>query len=111
MENDNATNLSLFFTNENSDFTIADDINGPALAVVVGLEFLISLVINIGVLMATFAQPSSLKKPSTIFLSFLVGANLIMTLFFMPFTIISAAAGEWIFGSTYSQKTAVCTFV
>ena len=112
MENINATSLSsLVSTNEDSNFTIADDINGPALAVVVGLEFLISLVINSGVLLVTFAQPSSLKKPSTIFLSFLVGDNLIMILFFMPFTVISAATGEWIFGSTDSQKQAVCTFV
>ena len=44
MENINATSLSsLMSTNEDSNFTIADDINGPALAVVVGLEFLISL--------------------------------------------------------------------
>ena len=94
-----------------ADYVIYDDLNGPSLAVAVGLEFLISLVINSGVLLATFTQPSSLKKPATIFLSFLVGANLILTIFFMPFTVISAAMSEWIFGSTDPQKQVVCQAV
>lgn len=107
---ENAT-FPLLVDDEESNFTIAEDLNGTALAVAVGLECLISLVINVAVLLCTFAQPASLKKPSTIFLSLLVGANLIMTVFCMPFTAISAAMGGWIFGNTDAQKQSVCTFV
>lgn len=92
-------------------YAIYSDLNGIVLAVAVGLECLVSLVINAAVLFCTFAQPASLKKPSTIFLSFLIGSNLVMTIFFMPFTAISAAKGGWIFGATDSQKKATCQSV
>lgn len=96
---------------DNNSFLVSEELHGPVLAVFVGLEMIVAVFINSCVLMCTLAQPSSLKKPSTIFLTLLIISNLIIVIFFMPFTVISAATGEWIFGRTDQQKQALCEFV
>ena len=94
-----------------SSYSISDELNGPALAVVVGIEMILALLTNLIVFIFTLYQWKSLKEPSIIFLTGLVLANLIMTIFFMPFTVITAAVGEWIFGKTAREKQSVCEFV
>ena len=95
----------------NSSFIISDKLNGPALAIVVGIEMILALLTNLAIFIFTLYQWKSLKQPSIIFLTGLVLANLIMAIFFMPFTVITAAVGEWIFGKTAREKQAVCEFV
>ena len=94
-----------------SRYVISDELNGPAFAVVVGIEMILTLLTNLTIFMFTLYQWKSLKQPSIIFLTGLVLANLIMAIFFMPFTVITAAVGEWIFGKTAREKQAVCKFV
>ena len=51
-----------------------------------------------------------MKQPSTIFFTSLILAHLVLNLLFLPFTIITLAAVEWIFGSTDEEKRGTCTF-
>ena len=94
-----------------SRYVINDDLNGPAFAIIVGIEMILALLTNLTIFIFTLYQWKSLKQPSIIFLTGLVLANLIVAIFFMPFTVITAAVGEWIFGKTVREKEAVCEFV
>ena len=94
-----------------SRYVTNDDLNGPAFAVVIGIEMILTLLTNLTIFIFTLYQWKSLKQPSIIFLTGLVLANLMMAIFFMPFTVITAAVGEWIFGKTVREKQAVCEFV
>jgi hypothetical protein len=96
---------------ENDNFTISDEVIGPAIAVAIGIELILSLMTNGFVLTFTVCHLTTLKEPSFIYLNSLIAANLTMTISFMPFTLISASAGEWIFGITPEQKDATCQFV
>ncbi len=95
---------------ENYNFTLNENIFGPALAVAVGIEFILSLVANSFVLIFTFIHYGILKQPTIIFLTNFVFANLLMTLLVMPFTITTASANEWVFGETVVQKDGTCQF-
>ena len=94
-----------------SSYLISDELNGPAFAVVVGIEMILTLLTNLTIFIFTLYRWKSLKQPSIIFLTGLVLANLIMAIFFMPFTVITAAVGEWIFGKTVGERQAVYKFV
>ena len=94
-----------------SRYVISDELNGPAFAVVVGIEMILALLTNLTIFIFTLYRWKSLKQPSTIFLTGLVLANLIMAILFMPFTFITAAVGEWVFGKTAREKQAVCEFI
>ena len=95
---------------ENYNFTLNENIFGPALAVAVGIEFILSLVSNSFMLIFTFIHYETLKQPAIIFLTNFVFANLLMTLLVMPLTITTASAGEWVFGTTIAQKDGTCQF-
>ena len=73
-----------------SRYVINDDLNGPAFAVVVGIEMILALFTNFTIVIFTLYQWKSLKQPSIIFLTGLVLANLMMTIFVMPFRVITA---------------------
>ena len=96
---------------ETSDFTVSEAIVGPLLAVVVALEMGLALLANSFILVFTLGQPKTLGKPSTILLLNLALSNLIMSTVFMPFTVVTAGAGEWIFGANEAQKSIVCSSV
>ena len=96
---------------EFNNFTISEDIYGPVLAIAVAIEMILALTTNLFILLFTLRHPKSLKQPSIIFLTSLILANLLASVFFMPFTVITAATGEWIFGVTQEEKEAVCLFV
>ena len=95
---------------DNNNFTLHEDINGPLLATVIGIEMLAGLITNSFVLIVTFCFIKKWKKPSIIILTNMLLNNLVITLLVMPFSIITAASGEWIFGSTVNQKESVCEF-
>ena len=96
---------------QNHNFTLSDEINGPLLAGALAVQMVGALIANTVVLIATICQWKSLKLPSTLFFTSLVIAHLVMAVLFMPFYMISAATGEWIFGRTTQQKIATCSFV
>ena len=95
---------------DNNNFTLSEDINGPLLAAVIVIEMLAGLITNSFVLILTAYNLKNWKQPSTIFLTNMLLNNLVVTLLVMPFPIITAASGEWIFGSTKKQKYSVCQF-
>ena len=93
-----------------NNFTLSEDINSPLLAAVIGIEMLAGFITNSFVLVVTFCFIKKWKKPSIIILTNMLLNNLVITLLVMPFSIITAASGEWIFGSTVNQKESVCQF-
>ena len=97
--------------NESDTFSVSEDIIGSLLAAVLGIEMILAIIANSFVILYTISHITILKQPSTIFLSSLAVANLVLSSLFIPFTVISAAAGEWIFGRTEEEKEATCKFV
>ena len=95
---------------EHDNFTLSKDINGPLLAAVIGIEMVAGLVANSFLLILTLCYLKTKKQPSNIFLTNMLLINLVTAIFVMPFSFITCATGEWIFGSTWSQKVAVCNF-
>ena len=96
---------------DNDNFTLSEDVNGPALSVFVALIMVTGFLANLFVIIITFCHPQSLKQPSTIFLTSLLLADLVVVVFVMPFTIISGASGGWKFGQSVEEKHRVCQFV
>ena len=94
----------------NNNFTLSEDINGPLLAAVIGIEMVAGLITNSFVLILTLCYLKDWKQPSNIFLTNMLLNNLVIILLVMPFSVITAASGEWIFGSTVNQKESVCQF-
>ena len=94
-----------------NNYTIDPALNGPLLSLAVATETVLGIAINLFVIVFTLSHPSSLKKPSILFLTSLTLANLLLLVFFTPFTAITAATGEWIFGRTQEEKEITCNFV
>ena len=99
-----------FTLSEDNNFTLSKEINGPALSTFYALVMVTGFVANLFVIIVTFCHPKSLKKPSTIFLTSLLVTDLVLVVFVMPFSVISTASGEWIFGQSIEQKDGVCKF-
>ena len=96
---------------EESNFTLSEDINGPLLAAALAIQMIGALIPNGIVLSATLSQYKSLKLPSTMFFTSLIIIHLVMALLFIPFYMISAATGEWVFGRTVEEKEGTCRYV
>ena len=85
------------------------NIEGPVIATLVGIEFVLSLPSNLFILIYSLLNyRQSLNKSSTIFLFNLSLSNLLVTVFYMLFYIISSGAEEWIFGSTDYVRNILC---
>ena len=95
---------------ENFNFTLSEDINGPLLAAVIGIEMVAGLLTNSFVLILTLCYLKAWKQPSNIFLTNMLLCNLFTAIFVMPLNIISLASGGWIFGVTVKQKVITCGF-
>lgn len=93
---------------ENKNFTMSEDINGPLLAAVIGLEMITGFLTNSFILVLTICYLKTWKQPSNIFLTNMLLNNLVIVVIVTPFSIITCASGEWIFGSTVSEKVAIC---
>ena len=99
--------MDIFQSNRN--FTLSTDINGPLLSAVIALIMVTAFVANLFVICITLCFTKSWKQPSTIFLTSLLLADLVLVAV-MPFAVISTAYGEWIFGQSVEQKYGVCQF-
>ena len=97
--------------NINDNFTLSDAINGPLLAAAFGVEMIGGLITNTFVLILTASHLKTWKQPTTIFLSNMLLNNLVVGVCIIPFAIITAAVGEWIFGRTEEEKETVCQVV
>ena len=100
----------MIFSFEHDNFTLSDDINGPLLAAVISIEMIAGLITNSFVLILTLCHIKTWMKPSIVFLTNMLLNNLIIVLLVMPFSIVTCATGEWIFGNTMDQKIAICKF-
>lgn len=102
-----------FILMENDNFTLSSVINGPAVAVVVGLEMIAALLTNTFVILISLCHPlprTNWRQPSYILLTNMLFVNLTAALFVLPFVVIASAAGEWVFGDTLEVKIATCQF-
>ena len=98
----------LTMEDENNNFTLSDDINGPLLAAVISIEMIAGLITNSFVLILTLCHIKAWKQPSNIFLTNMLISNLMIVFFVMPFSILTCSSGEWLLGDTLSQKIAFC---
>ena len=98
-------------SNDFTDFTLIEDINGPALAAVVGVIMVLAVTANLYIIAFSVCHCMTLKEPSMIFLSSLALVNLLCSVTCMPFTVVTAASGEWIIGATLEQKEITCWIV
>ena len=92
------------------NFTTTGNVNGPALSAVLAVETVIAFIANTVVLSITLYQRKSWKQSSTIFFTSLILSHLVMVFLYLPLCVIAVAAEEWIFGSTFNQKIATCSF-
>ena len=95
---------------DNDTFILNEDLNGPVLSALYALVMVAAFVTNLFVIVVTFYKSKSLKQSSTVFLTSLLLADLVVVVFVMPFSVISTASGEWIFGQSIEQKDGVCKF-
>ena len=85
------------------------DIYGPAIALLVAIEFVIAVPSNTFILAHSFYYRSKiLKKSSTLLFFNLALSELLISIGYMPFVIVAASAGEWIFGSTDYTRDVLC---
>jgi len=85
------------------------DIYGPAIALFVALEFVIAVPFNSFILAhSCYYRSKILKKSSTLLFFNLALSDLLISVLYMPFVIIAASAGEWIFGSTDYTRDVLC---
>ena len=96
---------------DNYNFTLSQDVNGPLLSIAVGIVCAFAFIINLFLLVFTLCHLKKLKEPSVLFFTNFVFANLLITIVVMPSIIVSAAAGEWVFGRTPEEKNGTCQFV
>ena len=95
---------------DNDNFTLSEDINGPVLSAFLALVMVVGFVTNLFVIIVTFCHPKLLKRPSTIFMTSLLLADLVVVVFVLPFSVIATASGGWIFGESVEEKHGVCQF-
>ncbi|XP_011404958.1 PREDICTED: G-protein coupled receptor 87-like [Amphimedon queenslandica] len=91
------------------NYTFTGDFSPEAVAGVLSIEMILALIANGVVLVITIYQRKSWKQSSTIFFTSLILAHLVLTLY-LPFSIATLAAGEWIIGSTDEEKKGTCNF-
>lgn len=88
-----------------------ENLVGPAIAVFVGIEFILALLANSFIIIQTLSKGRKmLSKSSTVLLFNLALSNLTIAVFYMPFVIISMFAEEWIIGTSDGIRERVCEF-
>ena len=98
-------------TSEPGNFTISEHVIGPLLAAFVALEMILAVLANSFILIFSLCNPRNLRKASTVLFLSLSLSNLFLSVAFMPFTVITAGAGEWIFGANEEEKSSFCSLV
>ena len=92
-----------------SRWQLEENIEGPVLASFLAIEFLLSVIFNLFIVLHTIHRGRKNLKKSSIFLLFILAlTNLLLTLLYMPFTIIASGAREWIFGGTDFIRSLIC---
>ncbi len=96
--------------NSTSRWLLESNIDGPVLATFLAIELLLSLLFNTFIVTQTLRRRSrkNLKKSSIFLLFFLSLTNLLLSILYLPLTIVAYAAGEWIIGPTDSIRHILC---
>ncbi len=110
MEEDlNATLSTTISLLNRTKWLVHKDIQGPVIAFFVAVEFIIAVPFNSFILVhSLYYRSTILKKSSTLLFFNLALSDLLISLFYMPFVIISGSASEFIFGRTDSVRDALC---
>lgn len=95
----------------NNNFSLNADINGPVFSASVGLLMVTAFFSNLFVIIVTLCHPKTWKQTSTIFLTSLLLADLVAVVFVMPFTVGATARSRWIFGESLEEKNVICQLV
>ncbi|XP_011410390.1 PREDICTED: olfactory receptor 7D2-like [Amphimedon queenslandica] len=93
-----------------TDFLLTGDINAPVFSAILGIEAVIGIIANIGVLLVTLYEKKSWTKSSTMFFTSHLLANLNVSFSLLLFS-IAIGAKEWIFGITPQGKNQICIIV
>ena len=93
-----------------TEFVLTGDINTPVFAAVLGIEAVIGMVANVGVLLVTIYQKKPWTQSSTVFFTSHLIANLLVSFSLLLFS-IAVGAKEWIFGKTTQGKNETCIIV
>ncbi len=92
-----------------SRWLLAEGLNGPAIAALGAVEFLLSLFLNsFIVIQALSHKRDSLKKSSNLLLFVLAMTNLLLVVLYIPFWIIACSSGQWLYGRTDGVRTILC---
>jgi len=91
-----------------SNWLLAEDLVGPALAIFVGLELLLAVPLNLFIVAHTVYHAGKGIKSSSFLLFMLALVNLLMALLYLPFWTAAAAAEEWFFGNTDRVRLLLC---
>ena len=88
---------------------VNNQIHGPVIAFFVAVEFIIAVPSNTFILAhSIYYRHKILKKSSTLLFFNLALSDLLICVLYMPFVIIAASAGQWIFGSTDYTREVLC---
>lgn len=107
------------FSMEDGNFTLfsftasLDVVSSSVLASVLIIAMILALVVNTTVLILTAVSKegrASWKQPSAIFFNFLIISHYATNITYIPITVGGIAAREWIYGSTFKQKSFTCSF-
>jgi len=92
-----------------SRWQLADDLHGPVIAFFVAVEFILSSPANFFIVIHTcYYYKKTLQKSSTLLLFIMCLMNLLVITLYMPFMIVSAGAGEWLFGASDATRSGFC---
>ncbi len=91
-----------------SKWLLFDSLNRPAIAVIASIEFLVSFILNLFIVVHALCHCKKLKKSSIFLLLTLAVANLLQVVLYMPLWIGAIIAGEWLYGSTDQVRNITC---
>ena len=88
---------------------LSDDINGHILAFFFLIELILAVIFNFYIIMhSIFFRKRNFTRSSTILLFNLALSDLVMMLFYVPFSVVASSFGEWIFGRTDYVRNIFC---
>ena len=92
-----------------SKWLIVEDVHGQVIAAFVAVEMLIAVPFNAFILIhSIYNAKKYLKNGSTMLLFNLSLCSFLLTTLCMPFFVVAASKGEWIFGSTDFSRNILC---
>ncbi len=99
-----------YLNNSDEDYSRINFTNGdnsPAYAAVASVIMILGTLANLFIVIFILTRRKTLQEPSTFLLGLSI-SHLISCCFYLPFPIVTAVAGEWVFGNTQAEKEIWC---